>query len=136
MNKKVMILIVVIECVLAVLLIGVIGLAIESAYKDVTCQGVYFMTESGERIDEDSVVEVERPDRGYQLYCGFDPEETTDKTLKYTTSKPDKVKVNDTGYVTFFEDTDVTITITSSNGKTATIKLVPKRNTHGTVDLD
>lgn len=136
MNKKVMILIVVIECVLAVLLIGVIGLAIESAYKDVTCQGIYFMTEDGVKLTEEDVLEVARPDRGYQLYYGFDPEDTTDKTVKYMTSKPEKVMVNETGYVTFIEDTDVTVTIISSNGKTATITLVPKRNTHGTIDLD
>ena len=136
MNKKVMILIVVIECVLAVLLIGVIGLAIETAYKDVTCQGVYFTTEDGEILSEESVVEVARPDKGYQLHYGFDPEDTTDKTVKYSTSKPEKVTVNETGYVTFIEDTDVVITITTRNGKTATITLVPKRNTHGTVVLD
>ena len=35
MNKKVMILIVVIECVLSILLIAVIGKAIESYYKEV-----------------------------------------------------------------------------------------------------
>ena len=136
MNKKVMILIVVIECVLAVLLIGVIGLAIESAYKEVTCQGVYFMTEDGQKLSDDDVIEVARPDKGYQLYYGFDPEDTTDKTVKYSTSKPDKVTVNESGYVTFIEDTDVVITISTKNGKTATITLVPKRNTHGTVVFD
>ena len=136
MNKKVMILIVIAECILAVLLIGVIGLAIESSYNDSTCREVYFTTEDGTRLAADEIITVERPEWGYQLYYGFEPEDTTNKTVIFTSSKPDKVTVNERGLVTFIEDTDVNITISSNNGKTATITLVPKRNTHGTVDLD
>ena len=136
MNKKVMILIVIVECVLAVLLIGVIGLAIESNYKSVDCREIYFTTEDGTRLESDAVLEVPRPDRGYQLYYEMLPEDVTETTVRFTSGKPDMVLVNDSGYVTFIEDTDVVITISSQNGKTATITLVPKRNTHGNVVLD
>lgn len=44
MNKKVMILIVVIECVLAILLIAVIGKAMESLFYEVNARDVFFTT--------------------------------------------------------------------------------------------
>lgn len=44
MNKKVMILIVVIECVLAILLIAVLGKAMESYNKEVKAREIYFVT--------------------------------------------------------------------------------------------
>ena len=138
MNKKIMILIVIAECVLAVFLIGVIGLAIESTYSGVDCREVYFTTVDGVRLTSEDAVEVsllEMQD-GYQLYYKLDPENTTDVPVTFTTSKPDIVQVSETGLVTFREDTDVVITVSSKNGKTATITLVPKRSTHGTVELD
>lgn len=44
MNKKVMILIVVLECVLAILLIAVIGKAMESFFYEVSAREIYFTT--------------------------------------------------------------------------------------------
>ena len=44
MSKKVMILIVVIECVLAILLIAVIGKAMESFFYEVSARDIYFTT--------------------------------------------------------------------------------------------
>ena len=73
---------------------------------------------------------------GYQLYYKLDPENSTDVPVTFTNSKPDIVMIDETGLVMFREDTDVVITVSSKNGKTATITLVPKRNTHGTVELD
>ena len=138
MNKKIMILIVIAECVLAVFLIGVIGLAIESTYSGVACRDVYFVNEEGVRLTEDDSLMVEHPDWGYQLHYVLDPENTTDVPVTFTSSKEDEVLINENGYVTFLDErgTDVRITISTKNGKTATIKLVPKRNTHGNVDLD
>ena len=138
MNKKIMILIVIAECVLAVFLIGVIGLAIESTYSGVDCREVYFTTADGVRLTSEAVVEVSllEMQNGYQLYFKLDPEDTSDVPVTFTTSKPEIVMVSETGLVTFREDTDVVITVSSKNGKTATIQLVPKRSTHGTVDLD
>ena len=138
MNKKIMILIVIAECVLAVFLIGVIGLAIESTYSGVDCREVHFTTADGTRLTSEAVVEVsllEMQD-GYQLYYKLDPEDTSDVPVTFMTSKPEIVMVSETGLVRFREDTDVVITVSSKNGKTATITLVPKRNTHGTVDMD
>ena len=136
MNKKIVILIVIVECVLSILLIAVIGLAIESSHTEVGCREIYFATAEGERIEQGTIVEVERPDKGYQLHYEIVPENTSDKAVTFTSSKPEKVMVNESGYVTFIEDTDVVITISTKNGKTASVTLVPKRNTHGTIVLD
>ena len=138
MNKKIMVLIVIAECVLAVFLIGVIGLAIESTYSGVDCREVYFTTAEGVRLTVDDVLELSplEMEGEYQLYYQLDPENTTDVPVTFTTSKPDLVTVSETGVVQFTDDTDVLITISTANGKTATVQLVPKRNTHGTVDLD
>ena len=136
MNKKIVILIVIVECVLSVLLIGVIGLAIESAHTEVECQEIYFTTAEGVRLENGDILEVDRPDKGYQLYYEIVPDNTSDQAVTFTSGKPEKVMVNELGYVSFIEDTDVNITVSSKNGKTTTITLVPKRSTHGTVELD
>lgn len=138
MNKKIMVLIVIAECVLAVFLIGVIGLAIESTYTGIDCREVCFTTADGTRLTSEDVLEVSEYEMSteYRLYYKLDPEDTTDVPVTFTTSKPEIVSVNEKGIVTFREDTDVVITVSTANGKTATIQLVPKRNTHGTVDLD
>ena len=134
MNKKVMILIVVIECVLAILLIAVLGKAIENYHTDVEATEIFFTNEAGERLENGAVLEVARMDRGYQLHYGFAPEDVTDQSVRFTSGKPDLVTVSEEGYVSFSVDTDVVITVSSANGKTATVTLVPKSNTDGKVD--
>ena len=94
MNKKIVVLIVIVECILAVLLIGVIGLAIESTYKEVGCREIYFTTPEGEKLDSDAILEVARPDKGYQLHYAMDPANTSDKSVTFTSGKPEFVTVN------------------------------------------
>ena len=137
MNKKVMILIVFVECVLAILLIAVLGKAVESYNYEVGAQEIYFKTAAaGERLENGETVQLDRTDRGYQLYYEILPSDTSDKTVTFRSSKPDSVVVDQTGYVTFFDDVDVSITVTTKNGKSATVVLVPKRATSGTVVID
>ena len=136
MNKKVMILIVIVECILAILLIAVLGKAVESYNYEVGAQEIYFKTAAGERLENGEALQLERTDRGYQLYYEILPTNTSDKTVTFRSSKPDSVVVDQTGYVTFFDDVDVSITVTTKNGKSATVVLVPKRETSGTVVID
>ena len=133
MNKKIVILIVIVECILSVLLIGVIGLAIESSHNEVECQEIYFTTPEGVRLENGESIEVARPDKGYQLHYAILPDNTSDQAVTFTSGKPDYVTVNESGYVTFIEDVDAVITISSKNGKTATVTLVPKRKGSGTI---
>ena len=136
MSKKAMILIVIVECILAILLIAVIGKAVESYYYEVGVQEIYFVTDAGERIESGASIKLDRTDRGYQLHYEIVPSDTTDKSVTFRASKPDLVEVDETGYVTFFEDVDVSITVTTKNGKSATVVLVPKRDTSGEVVID
>lgn len=52
MNKKIVILVVVVECILAILLISVLGLAIESIFSEVNAQEIFFTTDIGEVIEQ------------------------------------------------------------------------------------
>ena len=136
MNKKIVVLVVVVECIVAILMIGVIGIAIEASNREILCQEIYFINADGEIYDNGAIVEVERPDKGFQLYYKMNPENTTDKSVTFSSSKPDDVEVSESGYVNFFIDTDVTITISTKNGKSASIILTPKRDMNGDVDIN
>ena len=148
-----MILIVVIECVLSILLIAVIGKAIESYYKEVEAQEIYFTTAEGEillpgmlykekegtteTIDSDRIIiEVARPDRGYQLHWLIIAEETSDRSVIFNARAQDKnveVTVDENGFVHFEDDVVVTITISTKNGRTATVLLTPRQGSQGGV---
>ena len=113
-----------------------LGKAIETYFNEVNAREVCFLDEKGVPLENDAIIEVERMDLGYQLEWRINPEKTSDKTIVFTSSKPDLVTVDQSGYVCFDIDTDVSITASTANGMTATVKLVPKRNTQGTVDID
>ena len=85
MNKKIVILVVVVECILAILLIGIIGKALEVYYNEINAQEIYFTTSDGTvltkghlykekeneitEIESDRIViEVAKWDRGIQLH--------------------------------------------------------------------
>ena len=136
MNKKIIVIVVLLECVLAILLVSFLGKAIETYFNEVSAREVCFLDEKGVPLEDDAIIEVERMDLGYQLEWRINPEKTSDKTITFASSKPDVVTVDESGYVSFDIDTDVSITASTANGMTATVKLVPKRNTQGTVDID
>lgn len=136
MNKKIIVIVVLLECVLAILLVSFLGKAIETYFNEVSAREICFLDEKGVPLEDDDIIDVERWDLGYQLRWRINPEKTTDKSITFTSSKPDKVTVDESGYVSFDEEVDVSITASTSNGMTATIKLVPKRKTEGTVNID
>ncbi len=138
MNKKIVVIVVIVECILAILLVSFLGKAIENATKDVYCKEIYFTNKNGEKLNADSImIELTDTNMNYQLYWQVEPNNTTNKNVEFISSKPDSVIVDATGLVTFFEVTDVTITIRSTDGsnKSDTITLVPKRNVGGDVDI-
>ena len=147
MNKKVMILVVLLECILSILLIAVLGLAIESFFNETEAEEIYFTTATGERLDpgtlykekegttqainsESVVIEVSRPDRGYQLHWYIHTDKTSDKSVTFNARSSDKnveVSVDENGFVYFEADVNATITISTKNGRTATVLLVPRQ---------
>ena len=157
MNKKVMILIVVIECVLAILLIAVLGKAIETYFNETEAEAVYFTAADGtvlekgmlykekeetiEQKDNDRIIiEVARPDRGYQLHWLIIADNTSDKSVTFTakSQNPDvEVTVDENGFVYFEDDTNATVTISTKNGRTASVLLMPRQaGKSGSVTLE
>ncbi len=128
MNKKIVVIVVIVECILAILLISVLGKAIETYFTEIECQEIYFVDETGARIDKPVEIELTDRRREYQLIWAMSPSDTSDKAVVFTSNKPDSVEVDESGNVNFFDDTDVVITVSTKNGKTASITLVPKRN--------
>lgn len=139
MSKKIVILVVLVECVFAVLLISFFGQAIYNSNTNVLCQEIYFSYENGDKIEDDAVIEVTLSDssRSYKLNWVINPSNVTNKSVAFSSSKPNEVIVSEDGIVTFFTDTSVSITIKTMDGSamTDTIVLVPKRNTSGDVEL-
>lgn len=157
MNKKVMILIVLIECILSILLIAIMGMAIENFFTETEADKIYFTTADGEILNpgtlykekegtvseiesERIVIEVSRPDKGYQLHWLIIAENTSDKsvTFKARSAKSDvEVTVDENGFVFFEEDVNATITISTKNGRTATVLLIPRqKDKTGTITLE
>ena len=141
MNKKIVFVIVVVECFLAVLLISIFGQAIFAATQKHLAHEVYFTYQDGTKI-EDNVhfeYEVSQTDAltTVKLHWVVGPEETSNKQVSFAASKPDAVAINEEGVVTFFDEVDVTITIFTMDGSnhTDTLVLVPKRNVGGDVDI-
>lgn len=138
MNKKIVFLVVLLECILAVFIVSFFGNAIEDARAQILCKDLYFAAESGEKIEDGEMIEVKLTDsnRSYQLYWVMETDKTSNKEVEFISSKPNRVKVNSLGLVTFLDDTDVVITIRAKDGseKTDSITLVPKRG-GGIVDI-
>ena len=139
MSKKIVFLIVLIECILAVLLIGVFGGAIFSAINKKPVTDLYFMDKDGVKIEDNINLEVELTDsqRDVQLYWVVVPDDASEQKVSFTSSKPDVAIVSESGLVTFFEDESVTITVQALDGsnKTDTIIIVPTRHVGGNVDI-
>ena len=134
MSKKIVFIVVLVECILAVLLISFFGQAIFMAINKSLVSEVYFTDANGVKIEDDVVLEVEISDSNlsYQLYWAIDPDNATDKTVSFTSNKDDVI-VDDTGLVTFFEPTDVVITVHTQDesNKTDSILLVIKNTGDG-----
>ena len=139
MSKKIVFLIVLIECILAVLLIGVFGGAIFSAINKKPVTDLYFTDKDGVKIEDNINLEVELTDSNIdvQLYWVVIPDDASEQKVSFTSSKPDVAIVSESGLVTFFEDESVTITVQALDGsnKTDTIIIVPTRHVGGNVDI-
>ena len=131
--------IVLIECFLAVLLIGVFGQAIFDAMSRKSITEIYFAYEDGTKVEDNINLEVELSDsmRDVQLYWVIVPDDASDQKVKFTSSKPDVAIVSESGLVTFFEDESVTITVQTLDGsnQTDTIVVVPLDKSGGNVDI-
>lgn len=139
MNKKVVYIVILVECILAVFLISFFGNAIFQAIVNVPVQEVYFTYEDGTKIEDGKALkfELKGSQNEYQLYWMVGPEDATDDSVKFTSSKPEFAEVDEFGRVSFYERTgDVVITVTSADGSnvTDTIHIVLQNSAGGDVD--
>ena len=139
MSKKVVVLAVFLECILAVFLISFFGKIIEDIRANVLCEEIYFTYETGEKIEDNVQIRVTLTDTNpsYQLYWAVDPDNVSNKEVSFTSSKPEYVMIDKTGRVTFIEDVDVVITVKAmdGSGKTDSITLIPERKIVGGGDI-
>ncbi len=118
MSKKIVFIVVLIECILAVLLISLFGQAIYSSSPKLVNE-VYFTYENGEKIADDQHLEVFLTDtkRDYQLFWAVDPENAHNTSVEFSSSDPNSVIVDASGRVTFRRTVlSVTITISTLDG--------------------
>ena len=131
MNKKVVFLVVLLECILAVFLVSIFGHAIEDARRQILCEEIYFTDENGEKIEDGEMIEIALTDTNisYQLYWVMITGKTSNREVVFESDNP-SVKVNSVGLVTFLDETAVVITVRTidGSGKTDSITLIPKRS--------
>ena len=129
MNKKVVFLVVLLECILAVFIVSIFGHAIEDSRKQILCEAIYFVDESGEEIPDGEMIEFKLTDSNmsYQLKWIMETDKTSNKEVVFESSNP-LVKVNSLGLVTFLDEVSVVITVRAidGSGKTDSITLVPE----------
>ena len=129
MNKKVVFLVVLLECILAIFIVSIFGHAIEDSRRQILCQDIYFVDANGEKIEDGEMIEYELvgSDINYQLYWVMETDKTSNKEVTFESSNS-LVKVNSEGLVMFIEEVPVVITVRAvdGSGKSDSITLVPK----------
>ena len=130
MNKKVVFLVVLLECILAVFLVSIFGHALEDARRQILCEEIYFVDEHGEKIEDGEMIEFTLTDTNisYQLHWIMITGKTSNREVVFESDNP-MVKVNSVGLVTFLDDVAAVITVRTidGSGKTDSITLIPKR---------
>lgn len=139
MNKKMVVIVVLAECILAIFLISFLGKAIENAMTNTLCRELCFVNDDGLPYTKDSVIQVTLSDTNvsYQLNLRISPTNTTNKSVTYMSSEPESVLVDNTGLVTFIDEVPVTITVKANDGsgRMCSITIVPTHEIHGNVDI-
>lgn len=144
MNKKVVVLIVFLECILAVLLVSFFGKVIEETRRDVLCQEIYFVDEDGMKIEDDMPILIQFDDTTpiirYKLQWKIVAVNTTDKTVNveidgdgvgYDPGREELVIYTDG----FESPVDITVRVMDGSEKTDTITLIPIKNNQSNPEI-
>ncbi|MBE7084651.1 MAG: hypothetical protein E7368_01185 [Clostridiales bacterium] len=141
MSKKVVFIVILIECVLAVFLISFLGQAIYNSVNKVYVTEIYFTYKDGTKIEDDVPLKLELTDenRSYTLDWVVGPENATNQEVYFSGNVDESlVRVDpETGKVTFRKLVDVVITVMSMDGSNVsdTIHLIPVIKDGGDVDI-
>lgn len=140
MNKKIVYIVILIECVLAVFLISFFGHAIYKSTHNIAVNELYFSYEDGTMIEDGKALkfELKGSKNYYQLHWVVGPEDAVNKEVIFTSSKPEFAEVDEEGVITFYERTgDVTITVSTTDGSNIsdTIRIVLQGKSDVDVDI-
>ncbi len=151
MNKKLIILIVALECVFSVFLVSLFGPMIEALHTKILVTDVYLIDEQGERLvpeEEKSIpsVAISLPgDLDYHFALEVLETDATDKSVTVTTNRPaEEIEIrmdkNGRGFtVTFLNPMlkSVTVTATANDGsaKTASVYIEKEGGNHDIDDI-
>lgn len=151
MNKKLIILIVALECVFSVFLVSLFGPMIEALHAKVLVTEIHLVDEAGERLVPEEgkslpSVTISLPsDLDYYFTLEILETDATDKSVTVTTNRPvDEVEIrmdkNGRGFtVTFLNPTlkNVTVTVTANDGsaKSASVYIEKEGGNHDIDDI-
>lgn len=151
MNKKLIILIVALECVFSVFLVSLFGPMIEALHAKVLVSEIHLIDEQGERLvpeegkDLPSVAISLPGDLDYHFTLEVLEADATDKSVTVTTNRPleeIEVRMDKNGHgftVTFLNPTlkSVTVTVASNDGsaKTASVYIEKEGGNHDIGDI-
>ncbi len=151
MNKKLVILIVALECVFSVFLISIFGPVIASLHEDVPVSELYLLDESGSRLvaaegEDMPSVSISLPgDLDYHFGLEVLDEDATDKSVTVTTDNPSgeitvRMDRNGRGFTVTFENPllkSVTVTVTTNDGssKVAHVYIEKAGGSHNAGDI-
>ena len=151
MNKKLVVLIVALECVFSVFLISIFGPVIASLHEDIPVSELYLLDEAGNRLlpsegeDMPSVAISLPGDLDYYFALEVLDEDATDKSVTVTTNRPsDEIEVrmdrNGRGFtITFLNPMlkSVTVTVTTNDGssKVAHVYIEKEGGSHDAGDI-
>ncbi len=140
MNKKVVVLIVLLECIFAIFLVSFFGRIIEESRRDVLVQQIYFTDANGTKIEDDKaiVIEVDQTTkRDYQLYWVILPEDATNREVEIISSNENVAKYAGGGRITFFEWETVEITIRTKDDSPCedTITIIPQKSSESDAEI-
>lgn len=119
MNKKLIVLIVALECVFSIFLISIFGPMIEALHAKVVVQDVYFVDETGTRMEEDASVLVDLSGkRSFHFDYEVVTEEATDRTVEILHNRTDEE-------IEILEDVDgFGFTVTFLSSKIPSVRIV------------
>lgn len=150
MNKKIVIIILVLVCMLSIIVIGIFGSAVVNRNSPVSVKDVTFKVDNGlydsnGKLYIELVIDDANPKLApLQLKWVIGPDNATNKQVTFATDSPMVATVNNQGLITFSENITSTKTViifitTNDGSKRAEIKLLinyQKKSSIGDLDPD
>ena len=135
MNKKLIVLIVALECVFSVFLISIFGPMLEMLHTPADVREIYILDKDGKRVERGAVIELDLETRSYDLVWEVLPEDADNKTMTVSAfvdgeeitegSEDPAVRITmspdgESARITFRKKKPVRISVTATDGSAVT----------------